>query len=206
MSLYIIANGLCEWLTNNIYLQCYHNRLINMRIKYVFLLAFITLSVVSSGCTINTAINNNTTSSSQPIGADIYGHKVPPQVDNNTLMQINIEWNKLQKDNVSIINSSATVTHLYAHENTNITDETIRFNTTDGNTHTSNLSIDRSANSQRILDIDGYKPLNNKESYIPFYDRTPSKIVLIDNNMSYAVSEKTRNNIFGRVFINESDP
>ena len=125
-----------------------------MQTKGIVLLALISLSVLLSGCIENIPDVINSTISSSDISAEYpYGHKVPPMVDNRTLTIIDLSW--IRPSNVSIIESSATVTHLRVYENTNVTDDTIQFNATDGKTHTSNLTIYMQDKSTTVLDVDG---------------------------------------------------
>jgi hypothetical protein len=109
-----------------------------MQMKGIVPLTIIALSIVLSGC----------------VFWDTPPLKVPPTVDNATINQLNIELKKMNVDNVSVINSSTNVWFLNFHQDTNTTYETIRFNTTDGKTHTSNLTIDYNTNTIHILDID----------------------------------------------------
>ena len=115
-----------------------------MKTRGIILFAIIALSVVLAGC----------------VFWDNPPRKVPPTVDNATITLLNREWNKMNGSNVSIINSSAVVWYLNFHQDTNMTAETIRFNTTDGKTHLSNLTIDHNTNSIQILDIDSLGLIN----------------------------------------------
>ena len=108
--------------------------MINLQTRFLIVLALIVLSVPLSGCVSNPAAT-----------------KVPPVVDNFTLQAINWAW--IKPSNVSIIDSSAVVTYISVNETTNVTEERILFNTTDGKTHTTNLTIDHGAIG--ILDVDG---------------------------------------------------
>ena len=125
-----------------------------MQAKGIVLLALILLSVLLSGCMEKIPGLTNSSIPGSDISAEYpFGHKVPPIVDNHTLTIIDMSW--IRPSNVSIIDSSATVTHLQFHENTNVTDETIQFNATDGKTHTSNLTIYMQDQGTTVLDVDG---------------------------------------------------
>lgn len=55
-----------------------------------------------------------------------------------------------------------------------------------------------------LLYYDGNMIINEK--FVPLYNETPTKIVLINSNLTYHTSELTERDIFGDTIINKGDP